>query len=140
MAPVMRAYVRSVSIRRLLALFVAVAVLFAPALTRAGAAFAAVPDHQMQMMAGGHCASPPSAAAQDASAGNDEPAGDHHKPPGHDKAGGKNCCISMCMAVALPPPRVEADVAAHGTTATYALVNQYQGRITEIATPPPRLA
>lgn len=50
------------SIRTLFAMLVAVAVLFAPALTRAGEAFAAVPDHHMQTMESGHCKSMPSHA------------------------------------------------------------------------------
>lgn len=131
MLPLMRAYAPIVSVRKLLALFVAVAVLLAPAFTHAGAALAAVPDHQMQMMEGGHCASPPAVAGSDHKSGGD------HKSSGHDKAG---CCISMCMAVAVSPPVAASVERIHSVSVTFALVNQYHGRITEIATPPPRLA
>lgn len=127
----------AMSIPKLLALFVAIAILLVPGLTHAGAALAAVPDHQMQMMETGHCMSPPESADAGAATGHHKPAGDH-KSAGHDKAG---CCISMCMAVAVSPPAMAAaDVPLHNDTATFILVNQYHGRITEIATPPPRIA
>ena len=51
----MSAYVPSVSIRKLFAMLVAVAVMFVPAVTGMSAALAAVPDHHMQMMSTGHC-------------------------------------------------------------------------------------
>lgn len=107
-------------------MIVAVAVLFAPALTRAGEAFAAVPDHHMQMMESGHCKSAPSHSGDD--------------DQSSDKAAGKTCCITMCMAVAVAPlsPTQAADL--HGAAAPFALIHQYHGCIAEIATPPPRLA
>ena len=128
----MRAYAPAVSIRKLLTLFVAIAVLFAPAMTRAGEALAAVPDHQMQMMDSGHCKSPPST---------DNPAtAKHEKSGSHDKAKDKSCCMAMCMAVALSPPISEPDEPVHAALPTFPLLSQYHGRITEIATPPPRRA
>ena len=128
----MRAYAPAVSSQKLLTLFVAIAVLFAPAMTRAGEVMAAVPDHQMQMMDSGHCKSPPST---------DNPyTAKHGKSGGHDKAKDKSCCMAMCMAVALSPSAVESGDAVHSALPTYALVSQYHGRITEIATPPPRRA
>ena len=129
----MRAYAPAVSIRKLLTLFVAIAVLFAPAMTRAGEALAAVPDHQMQMMDSGHCKSPPSTNNPDTSAR-------HDKSTGHDKAMGKTCCMAMCMAVALSPPVAEAEDIVHAALPAFPLLSQYHGRITEIATPPPRRA
>jgi len=116
-----------VSIRTLFALLVAVAVLFAPALTRAGEAFAAVPDHHAQMMQSGHCKIAPSQS------------GDDDKSPSHEKAG-KTCCISMCMAVAVTPPARATAVAMPAPSPTFPLTHQYHGCIAEIATPPPRLA
>ena len=116
------------SIRPLFAILVAVAVLFAPALTRAGEAFAAVPDHHMQMMESGHCKSMPSYADDDG------------KPPDEDKAAGKTCCISMCMAVAVTPTAPAAATATLAASPTFPLTHQYHGCIAEIATPPPRLA
>lgn len=106
----------------------ALAVLFAPSLTRAGEAFAAVPDHQMQMMDSGHCNSAPSH-----SGGNDE-------PPGGDEAGAKSCCMSMCMGVATVASAPPEKLVLHGPAPTLALATQYRGRIAEIATPPPKFA
>lgn len=108
-------------------MLIAVAVLFAPALTRAGAAFAAVPDHHAQMMASGLCKAMPSQSEESG------------KSSDQDKAS-KNCCISMCMAVAVAPPAPPQSAALHGPAATFPLANQYHGCIAEIATPPPRLA
>lgn len=139
MGPLVRAYSPTVNIRRLLALLVAIAVLFAPALTRTGAAFAAIPDHQLQMMESGHCTSSPAAADSDTSIAGQKAGGDH-KSPGADKAAGKNCCISMCTAVAVSAPAADQAVPIHGSGPLFALLNQYHGRITEIATPPPRPA
>jgi len=109
-------------------MFVAVAVLFAPALTRAGEAFAAVPDHHAQMMESGHCKAPPSHSA------------DPDRQSDQDKAAGQSCCISMCMAVAAAPPEPAESAAMHGSAATFPLTRQYHGCVAEIATPPPRLA
>ena len=115
------------SIRTLFAMLVAVAVLFAPALTRAGEAFAAVPDHHAQMMTSGHCKMAPSDS-------------DDGKSSDRDKAGAKNCCISMCMAVAVSPSSPTQSALVHDAAATFPLTHQYHGCISEIATPPPRLA
>ena len=129
----MPAYAPAVSIRKLLTLFVAIAVLFAPSMTRAGEALAAVPGHQMQMMDSGHCKSLPSADDPDRS-------GNHQKSGSHDKAAGKTCCIAMCMAVALSPPTGEQAEIMHTTPPAFPSLHEYHGRITEIATPPPRRA
>ena len=128
----MPAYAPAVSIQKLLTLFVAIAVLFAPSMTRAGEALAAVPGHQMQMMDSGHCKSPPSTDNPDTAK--------HQKSSTHDKAKDKSCCMAMCMAVALSPPAGEPGDTVHAALPTYALPSQYHGRITEIATPPPRRA
>lgn len=128
----MPAYAPAVSIRKLLTLFVAIAVLFAPSMTRAGEALAAVPGHQMQMMDSGHCKSLPSA--------DDPDQANHQKSGSHDKAAGKTCCIAMCMAVALSPPASDQAEIVHTTRPAFPLLHQYHGRITEIATPPPRRA
>jgi hypothetical protein len=109
------------SIRKLLAILVAVAVLFAPAFVAAGIASAAVPDHHVQMMQNGHCQMPPSS-------------GDHQKMPA------KNCCMAMCMAVALSPqaPLLEKEVQRSAVVST---VRAFRvGQPAEIATPPPRFA
>lgn len=123
----MSAYAPRMSLRTLFAALVAMALLFAPAMTRAGEAFAAVPDHHAQMMKSGHCKAAPSTS------------GDDGKSSDHDKAG-MNCCISMCMAVAVAPPAPATAVAMHAAAPTFQLTHQYHGCIAEIATPPPRLA
>jgi hypothetical protein len=118
----MHAYPASVSVRKLFAILVALAVLFAPAFSRAGEAFAAAPDHHAQMMEGGHCQSPPA------------------ESDGHDKAAEKSCCISMCMGVAVTPPapaRAEGPAPAPAVSAIPPLHLSYLG---EIATPPPKFA
>lgn len=114
------------SIRSLLAMLVAVAVLFAPALTRGGEAFAAIPDHHVQMMESGHCNSAPSHS------GGDE------ESPGSDEAGTKTCCMSISLGVATAPAAAPDKVSLHGPAPSFALTNQYRGRIAEIATPPPK--
>ena len=116
----MSAYGPPVSIRKLFAILVALAVLLAPGVT--GAAMAASPDHQMHMMQTGHCNMPMSGKSD------------------HDKMSGKNCCISMCMAVAIAPP-APADVQPLSAQITqFGLAKTYHGTLAEIATPPPRLA
>ena len=108
--------------QKLFAIFIALAVLFAPQFSRAGEAVAAVPDHHMQMMDGGHCQMPSSDS------------GDQDASPG------KECCISMCMAVAITPPvplsHEEVRSAPAVSTARTFLV----GVPAETATPPPRSA
>lgn len=114
----MRSYAIIVSIRKLFAILVALSVLFAPAVT--GAAMAAAPHHDMQMMEGGHCQAPPSKSAD------------------HDKMGGKNCCISMCTAVAVAPSTPAEATGVRLQLAQFALPKTYHGLLAEIATPPPR--
>ena len=115
----MRSYWRSVSIRNLFAILVALAVLFAPAFSRAGEAFAKAPEHA-QMMEPGHCKAPPVDSSN------------------HYKDSGKDCCVSMCMAVAIAPMaplRLESPVP---TAPVFALPTLHRSYLGEIATPPPR--
>ena len=114
----MRSYARSVSIRKLFAILVALSVLLAPAVT--GAAMAAAPHHDMQMLEGGHCQAPPS------------------KPADHEKMGGKNCCISMCTAVAIAPSAPADNAEPRRQIAQFVPPRTYRGLLAEIATPPPR--
>jgi len=114
----MRSYAITVSIRKLFAILVALSVLFAPAVT--GAAMAAAPYHDMQMMEGGHCQAPPS------------------KPADHDKMGGKNCCISMCTAVAVAPSAPAEAATLLEQVVQFVPPKAYRGLLAEIATPPPR--
>lgn len=122
----MRSYACPVSIHKLFAMLVVVALLFAPAFTRGGEAFAAPPDHQAQMMASGHCQSMPSAP------------GDN--PSSHHDEAGNSCCISMCMALALSAPAPTPAAVMHDSVTSFPPPNRYQGVPAEIATPPPRRA
>lgn len=117
----MRAYGHPVSIRKLLSILVALAVLFAPAFTRFGAAHAATPNHHAQLMDSGHCQMPPSQSGE------------------HKKAA-KDCCISMCMAVAIAPaaPAEESDLKP--VPAVFAVRTIHLPYLGEIATPPPRVS
>src|SRR5574338_902735 len=116
----MRSYASIVSFRTLFALFVALAVLFAPGVARAGEAFTAMPDHQAQMMEAGHCQMPPSKSAD------------------HDKMPGKSCCISMCMAIAVTPAAPDIERLAPNAPAVFALPTFHTSAPPELATPPPR--
>src|SRR4051794_6314105 len=112
----MRAYACLVSIRKLFAVLVALAGLFAPGGT--GAAMAAHPHHHMQMMEAGHCETPPANS------------GDHQKMTG------KSCCFAMCIALAVTPSApTEAVELAHAAT-YFAVPQSWQGFLGEIATPP----
>ena len=114
----MSAYAGSVSIRKLFAVFVALAVLVAPSVT--GAALAASPHHAMQMMEAGHCEAPP-------------PSGNHQH-----RMDGKTCCISMCMALAVAPTAPAETATLLRQIAQFAPPKAYHGLPAEIATPPPR--
>ena len=118
----MRSYAAPVSIQKLFAILVALAVLFAPAMTATGKAFAAMPDHHAQMMEPGHCQMPPSDTVD------------------HDEAAAKTCCISMCMAFAIPPSDPSPLEAILTAPAVYSERTFQLGLPAEIATPPPRSA
>lgn len=116
----MSAYAATVSMRKLFAILVAVSVLFGPALTRAGELYAAVPDHQMQMMESGHCKSP----------GSDE----------QDDGPTKNCCIANSTAIAVSPSTSAASGLSRQQEMASFVPRGQVGYLGEIATPPPRLA
>lgn len=116
----MRAYAPAVSIQKLFAILVAVAVLFAPAFSRAGEAFAAVPNHHAQMVEAGHC---------------DAPASDSSD---HDQAPAKSCCISMCMGIAIAPVAPAKNRQLNSALAVFAVPALHLSYLGEIATPPPR--
>ena len=105
-------------IRRLFAILIAVAVLFAPGVT--GAAMAAAPHHDMQMMEAGDCHSPPSNSVH------------------HDRSDGKSCCIATCMALAVAPSAPAELLPARQQRVHFAAPKTYRGTLSEIATPPPR--
>jgi hypothetical protein len=117
----MKAYADVVSIRKIFAILVALAVLATPSVTYAAMPVAAPHHHDMQIMEMGHCQTPPSNS------------GDHGQAD-------KNCCISMCMALAVAPA-APGDAAEWKHAITYFTVPQsWHGYIGEIATPPPRTA
>ena len=110
------------SIHKLFAILIALAVLLAPAFSRAGEAFATVPDHHAQMLTSGHC--------QDAAPGSDQEEG----------SSAKTCCIAMCMAVAATPPAALAEKDLLHSQAVFTARAFMMGLPAEIATPPPRFA
>lgn len=115
------------SINRIIALLLAVAVLLAPALTRAGEARAAAPDHHARMVASGHCE--PDKAVADA--GKD-------RSSHHDEAS-KDCCLATCTAFAVQAAAATVDEEAHKSLALFAAPLFHAGTPAELATPPPRL-
>jgi hypothetical protein len=119
----MRPYGVLMSPRKLLAILIALAVLLAPAFSRLGEASAALPhDHQMQMIEGGHCQSlQPS-------------------PDDHDKAPAQDCCVAMCMGVALGAPDGLQVSSPTPAPATYVVRPLHLSYLGEIATPPPKVA
>jgi len=106
-----------VSIRRLFAILLALAVLFAPAVT--ASASAAEPSHDMRMRVG-HCQG--------------------LMPGSPDKNAGKTCCISICMGVALSPLAPEAETSVQIASPVFAAPLSLTGQPTELPTPPPRLS
>ena len=110
------------SIRKLLGILIALAVLFAPSAAYAAMPMAPTAHGDMQMMEMGHCDAPPSKSAD------------------HDKNAGKSCCISMCMAVAVAPDAPAADVEVEHAATYFAVPASWHGFLGEIATPPPRTA
>lgn len=116
----MSAHAPAVSVRKLLAIFVALSVLFAPAVARA--AVGGTPDHELMMEQTGHCQMPVSGSAD------------------HGKMAGTNCCIWMCAAVAICPTATLREEPAQLTPAVSAIPTFDIGYLGEIATPPPRRA
>ena len=108
------------SVRRLFVALAALALLFAPTMTRIGEAYAAVPDHHAQMMTKGHCEKAP---------------GDEQEKPV-----GMSCCVQMCMAVAAEPAAPLSPQPILASTGTLQLQSFLIRAPAEIATPPPRTA
>ena len=108
------------SVRRVFAALIALAVLFAPAITRVGEAYAAVPDHHTQMMTKGHCEAPPESDQDDSAK--------------------RNCCFELCMAVAAEPAAPAASQPILGSTNIPRLHSFQVGSPAELSTPPPRAA
>lgn len=116
------AYGSLVSLRPLLAMLVAFAMLFAPLSLQSGAAMAMAPaDHHSQKMKSDHCGEQPS-KSQDG------------------KSMDKPCCAAMCAAAAVTAlPSVEPQIFARMVQRP-ALDLFHHSFLAELPTPPPRLA
>lgn len=110
------------SLRPLLAMLFAFAMLFAPLATQSGAVMAMAPsDRHAQMMESGHCGEQPAK-------GN------------HDKAPDKSCCVAMCAAVAVAPGVSAEPHAMVASVEQPSLTQFHHSFLAELPTPPPRLA
>jgi len=117
----MRSRTSSAAIRKLIAILLAAALLLAPALTRVGIASAAEPHHAQMMEQTGHCHEPPSL------------------PADSDKSAGKNCCISMCLAVTVDAATPPDNQPVQRVISIFPVTAFRIAFLGEIATPPPRL-
>lgn len=116
-------YVERMSLRPLFVVLIGFALLFAPLGAIGGGAMAQGPaaGHHAQMMDSGHC--------------DDQPA------TGKDgKSDKKSCCIAMCAAVAIEAARPAEPKALGSSTERPSLASFDPGFLTELPTPPPRLA
>lgn len=113
----------AMSIRPLLAMLIALAMLFAPLAAGSGEAIAMAPaaDHHAQMVDGGHCGEQP-AKSEDG------------------KTDEMSCCIAMCTAVAVAPVEQIEPQAMASAVDQPSPVQPVHGFIAELPTPPPRLA
>jgi hypothetical protein len=114
---------RAMSIRPLLAILIALAMLFAPIAGGSGEVMAMPPaaDHHAQVVEGGHCGEQP-AKSDDG------------------KTDEMSCCIAMCTAVALAPVEPIGPQAMASAVDQPSLVQPVHGFLAELPTPPPRLA
>lgn len=116
-------YMKRMSLRPLLAVLIGLAMLIAPLGAIGGGAMAQGPaaGHHGQMMDSGHC--------------DDQPG------TGKDgKSGSKSCCIAMCAAVAIIAVGPAEPHALGSSTERPSLASFDPGFLTELPTPPPRLA
>jgi hypothetical protein len=110
-----------VRIHKLFAILVALAVLVAPSAAFASAQAAAPHHNGMQAMEMGHCQTTPSNS------------GDHSKAD-------RNCCIAMCLTLAVAPTAPADAIEAKHAIAYFTVPQSWHGYLGEIATPPPRSA
>ena len=110
------------AVRRIFAMLIAVAMLFAPLAIQSGSAMAMAPaDHHSQMMKSGHCG--------------EQPAKEQNGNPVD-----KSCCVAMCTAIAVAPA---VPVEPHAFAANIerpSLTQFHHSFLAELPTPPPRLA
>jgi len=113
---------RPVSIPRLFAILVAVAMLFAPVAMQSGSAMAAMPsDHHSEMTSSGHCGGQP--AKHDGQQRPDMP-----------------CCAAMCAPSVLPT-QAGSELLPFASLAAVPDAPAFpRGVLSEISTPPPRVS
>lgn len=108
-------------LRRLLAVFVALTLMWGPLAIHSGAAMAMAPSsHHEQMQKGGEC--------------HDEKS----KPKGH--AGAKVCCAAMCSAIAVSPVATLVGNSVVSAVPHTVLSESGPSFATHLPTPPPRRA
>lgn len=109
-------------IRLLFAMLLAVAMSFAPLAMAGEQAMAAAPAHHAEMDAGAaHCPD---------QSGQDEP----------DQPDGKPCCAAGCTAAATLPAAMAEPAVLPKPRLRPSAAQFHRGTLSEIATPPPRLA
>jgi len=108
-------------LRSLVAAFVALALLLAPAFTHLGMAGAAAPKHERMMKQAGRCSISADGLA------------DHGKPAG------KACCSSTSLAVAADAVSPLQETPVRGPARAVPVPSLHIGYLGEIATPPPRI-
>ena len=107
------------TIRRLFALLLTIAMAFAPLGVPAMTEAAVPASHHDAMMAGGHC--------------------EQQQPNQHHKAADENCCVAMCIAVVIPASIAELAY-YHASRERPVSDLDRRGFLGEIATPPPKRA
>lgn len=111
------------TLRSLVALVFAMAVLLAPVLGFAGSSFAQQrADHQQQMVKGEHCQQAP------------------ERPSDRHKAADVSCCIAMCAGVALALATAAEPAPLERVPAMAGPQSPRLGFLAEIATPPPKVS
>lgn len=117
----MRSYGLIVSIRKVLAVLVALSVLFAPSAAAAAEHAMSMAGHDTAMTKMHHCKTAPKSHSQ-------------------HKMSGDSCCISMSAAAAVAPTEAFGSLEPAKQVVQFARAPIYHGLLTEIATPPPRIA
>lgn len=119
--PLVRGHMVTVSVSKLLALLIAVAMLFAPLSVQGGAAMAAMPSDHHAQMTEGHCGEQPTKSAD-------------------RESDGKSCCLATCAAIAVAPFTPLAPHAFVRGIDRPAPEQSGPSFLAELPTPPPRVA
>lgn len=110
-----------VSVPKLFAILIAVAMFFAPLAMQSGSAMAAMPDHHSQMTEKGHCGEQPVKGAD-------------------SKSDGKSCCVATCTAIAIAPTTPVEPLAFSLSVDRPTLDQSGPSFLAKLPTPPPRRA